>query len=575
MDQFIRSNLTFGCLSVQLSVALVGICCFVFLGVPSPAIAVPGETVAQPIFIPRVSTTGVTTDPAAKARQFETTSSGYVGFADTRLFKRFPTYRVLVQRNTAKLRSFGPNGEIDQRFGASTIGRGVKIGRRYEVFDPQKLIRVSEDVYLAWYTTQGLALESNISWPRSTLVAFNPKTGSLVKRFGIKGTMTYGHTGRWKGPATRSLARSATLLSDGRVLTCGQSVYRSKNVFSEVPFVVSATVRSKRYRPFFASGRGELLFSRSQRKRLWSRGCEALGEIAGGMVALSGIQAPVKNFRDYRLWVSIWQRNGKPVPGFGKRGIAVPSVSASGSVLRSMRPQKVLSGPGGSVYVTGTAGAEGNRGFVLRLRPDGLLDSSFATGGVFWVKEFNLDDVSVTASGRLQLSGRTADDRPAAGWLDASGSWDPNFFGTGWHAYGEAFSVGLFYQFGLGSTTKLASWMVTPPCNCQPASIVELETALELDSSVASTTRTAPDAVVVSGLSASAGQLDRVEVGYSLDGSQPTNWTAATGLHTWSATLTSLPPGMPIHVFSRAVDQTGQVENQFSVADKNTVLVPG
>ena len=120
--------------------------------------------------------------------------------------------------------------------------------------------------------------------------------------------------------------------------------------------------------------------------------------------------------------------NGALDPSFEGDGKKVFSWGALG------RAQAVVVAPNGKILLAGFSGPEGGNIQVARLKTNGLLDTTFGTGGKAAV-DFGGDDFGMAmarqADGRILVAGRSSAAGAVVARLRATGTLDPDFDGDG------------------------------------------------------------------------------------------------------------------------------------------------
>lgn len=98
------------------------------------------------------------------------------------------------------------------------------------------------------------------------------------------------------------------------------------------------------------------------------------------------------------------------------------------------RAQAVVVAPNGKILLAGFSGPEGGNTQVARLKTNGLLDTTFGTGGKAAV-DFGGDDFGMAmarqADGRILVAGRSSAAGAVVARLRATGTLDPDFDGDG------------------------------------------------------------------------------------------------------------------------------------------------
>jgi uncharacterized delta-60 repeat protein len=131
---------------------------------------------------------------------------------------------------------------------------------------------------------------------------------------------------------------------------------------------------------------------------------------------------------------------GNPVPGFGTAGIAVHDLGTAAEPSGEIFDLKVLAD--GSILATGDVLTPNNdeEGFVARFTPNGDLDPTFASGGIFRANPTSGDDsfesIETTSDGRILAAGVRGETAANVGdvWLlrlTPDGHVDPTFGGGG------------------------------------------------------------------------------------------------------------------------------------------------
>jgi uncharacterized delta-60 repeat protein len=177
---------------------------------------------------------------------------------------------------------------------------------------------------------------------------------------------------------------------------------------------------------------------------------EAVEVLSGGTVLIGGES-------DNGAFLAELNANGEPVSGFGTAGIAVHDMGTDVVPTGEIFDLKVL--PDGRILAAGSALAAPNdeESFVARFKPEGELDPTFGTGGIFRANPTPLDDetesLEVLPDGRILVAGLRGDNilgQTADTWLyrlTPEGKLDPTF-GTGGEAFAGA-APGFDAAFGL------------------------------------------------------------------------------------------------------------------------------
>lgn len=545
---------------------------------PKSAQAVPGELDSTAISLHRSGGSAVSLFDTLPVVRLP--GGGYLAFADTTRSHHLGKHTLLLdERTMMKVRKYSSRGRLISTFGRSRIGKGLKIGRSREITDFRGFIPMGSGIYIAWATTTGEIANAGGSrhWPRSTLVAFRASNGSLLTTFGKGGVLIYGSEkysdSGWSD--TSAVAK----LADGRILTCGANL--SQDILSSTPvheltrpFAVTTSIGSARQFPFFATGRPTAEMFDSEAGSDFKR-CEQVAVGLNGLVYLAGSSGSSR-YDFSRKWIDAYRADGSLDTAFGDGGQSDPFAQLPAAVTQDLSIAKVLNGADHSLYVVGRASRTSARGFVARLLPNGDIDESYGRGGVAEINGFAVDDASFSPGGSLFVTGHTAGDQAAAGWLNQLGRWDKNFLGTGWHVYSRADSASL-KQLTVGNRVQL--WSLNDPatrktpCTCSGEPLASMDNALTLDSSVGSARMDSAGTIRVRGYASSPIGVGRVEVGVSADGSPPGHWNKAVGTNRWSAVIKRSNDGHGrLWVWTRAVDSNGSVERGFSKKDRNVVL---
>ncbi|MFY9489104.1 MAG: delta-60 repeat domain-containing protein [Solirubrobacterales bacterium] len=540
-----------------------------------PSSAVPGELVGAPA---RFETRkGAEIDLLDGRPIFRLADGRYIAFADTA--RRVPfdaESELILEVRRLRVLRYSASGRLDRRFLRTPIGRGLRIGRREEVSVMRGFRRLQGDVFIAWVTTNG-ALFSQYAkqWPRSTLVAFNARTGRLIRSFGKRGVIVDGlpesiRTGR-------TTVEAVELLRDGRVLSCGDLGRLTSSPvppnFRSVPLVTAVSLDSPSQQPFLDSGATTIEITPEQAD-LVHKSCRAVGEAPDGKVIVAGTQDRSSGGADVDLWIRAYNPNGSLDQAFGGSGETVVRLAVPQILRDTMDPNNVVVAPNGSIYISGSTDVRSPLGFVIRLDASGDLDPTFSSDGVVWVDKFYVDDATVLPTGDLFVTGHTRRDRAAAGWIDTSGQWNPNFNGTGRRYYRMAYSYDLYQLSSLG-IAEIWDWIPArkPRCRCQGVTSMRIRNALDLDSSITKVGLGRNGDLAVKGLASSPTEIDRIEVGIGKPGKLPTTWIPATGSHSWSVRIprSSLRGTL---IYSRAVSKDGSSEQKFSQRDRNLATIP-
>lgn len=538
-----------------------------------PAAAVPGEIVGPAITLESVDGHNVYAGsmPVAPVE-----GGGYLGISATARFKHWSQRTTLVyEQRKLKIQRVSSAGVPSRRFARSEIGRGVVIGRTYEVLDMRRIFSMGKGVYIAWATANGYAPNHDDDWARTILVAFNGTTGKLVRGFGKDGILVYGAKGSRQEVDGRSFGTYAASVGDGRLAVCGHNERFLKNPGSQagtvtaVPWAGTVSSKSKAIEPFIFDGK--IVNEPSSRTASVYLSCSRV--------------APGPNGRTYFVRYSgddDYPFTGKRITAFNASGTPDTSFGAEGSVelftalpiarFARMLVLRVFVDADGRIYVAGRLGEEGNKGWVARLLPDGAVDVTFGQAGIVWVDSFAVSDLTGAGPGRVLVTGLTSDSLAAAGWLDSSGRWDRNFYGSGVHIYSGTASTS-FRLLNEGPNAVL--WNLSDskqrklPGGIEGLSIVTMSNSLSLDSSIATLRREKSGSLAVKGYASSPTGLSRVEVGIGERDRQPKSWSPVDGLYKWSVSIRPSELRKNSVVYSRAISTEGTAETGFSESDKN------
>jgi uncharacterized delta-60 repeat protein len=183
----------------------------------------------------------------------------------------------------------------------------------------------------------------------------------------------------------------------------------------------------------------------------------SISEEADAVKVLPGGDILIGGFSENGAFLAELDENGEPVSGFGTAGIAVHDMGTDVAPTGEIFDLKVL--PDGRILATGSAlaGPNNEESFVARFKPEGELDPSFGTGGIFRANPTPDDDetesLEVLPDGRILvagLRGETFTGQTADTWiyrLTPDGHLDPTF-GSGGESFASA-APGNDAAFGL------------------------------------------------------------------------------------------------------------------------------
>ena len=197
----------------------------------------------------------------------------------------------------------------------------------------------------------------------------------------------------FEGPG-RASTYAAAVLDDGRLVTAGQLGIS----FSSMDFVVTA---------FNSDGSVDMAFGEGGRRRLDFDNDE---DVARSVLPLPGGDLVVAGTVDtqaggYDFGIAKFLSDGSLDTGFGDQGRVILDFDGYADYAWDLALQ-----PDGKIVVAGDAGllVEGRRFALVRLNPDGSLDSGFGTGGIAHHGGISLDQaraMALLADGRIVLTG--------------------------------------------------------------------------------------------------------------------------------------------------------------------------
>lgn len=486
----------------------------------------------------------------------------YLAFGDTSKVKRLSKNTVLFyEQRVLRVRHFSRRGKLDRRFDKSPIGRGVTLGSANEVWDFIQIVKQSPGVYVAWGKHKDLATGT----PSMKAIAFDPRTGRLVRSFGINGVQRLGRR-RGLTEGGFMLTNAMQPLADGRIMSCGEMrIPKLFTVDSRSRALLNVTDLTQRSpRPFLADGNRAFGAGETPEDGAF-RDCRAIAQTASGRVVVAGEQGIDYYLNRPRPWLAAFDPSGAPDLTFGTGGITVLPETVTSSAGGNLLVRALIASRVGGVYVAGRVHNGTNRGFVARIDANGNVDPSFGTGGLVVIPKFTVDDISEGEDGSLLLTGATGGDggAPAAGRLTASGTWDPNFYGAGHRVYPKSYTFHFFQLFS-GPTAYL--WEST---DGDMRAVLRIENHVTLDSSITSARRTKSGNVVVHGVASDSTGVSSVDVAVARKGEQPTNWIRAAGTNLWSVDVPNPGRSKEMIVYSRATGADGATEDRFSASDRN------
>lgn len=458
-----RRRLSYGCTRVPrrnharivagIVTSFAGWSMFVSAGV---AHAAPGDVVAKR-FLKGVAT--ITSTSPAGVPVIRTPSGGYLAFRET--WVTAPKAQTIEERRVIAIRKFTAGGRIDRKFERSQIGRGIRVGRKSEFADVRRIEPISGDIYLAWATTNGSVFTgTRLAWPRTWLIAFDGVTGSIIRGFGTKGVLTYGSSGRLFRSKGFSDANALAKLPDGRTATCGEHrISQADSPTVRRPFVVSASIDSKRQAPFLSSGSTTFDVFPDEPDLNYQTCLAAMSDPSGGLV-LGGFAAKDRTLGSGRAWLTKFTPAGVIDGTFGVGGRVVLAPGATSDLAGRIGVRAIAVDASGRTYVTGKSISGTEISYVARFGRDGKPDLTFGNDGYVLTPEIVIRDIWISPTGSVMVSGRSPGYFAAVGRLTPEGAWDSSFLGTGLHVYFGAYSFGVFRLPG-SSGTQIIDWTET------------------------------------------------------------------------------------------------------------------
>lgn len=287
------------------------------------------------------------------------------------------------------------HGRIDRKFAHSRMGRGLKVGRGHYEMQPGNLT-VGPDGR-AYVTMVGSPSMGNLY--SSAIVAFNQRTGRLIRSFGKNGILRYGgETARRPSYGHYKQAFQLLPLADGSLLDCGYGYSFKKN--NRFAYLAKYKPNGRFDKSF--GGDGRLDFTTiypGQKGRKAALVCNSVMVDRAGRTLVAWTGKITTSVRKPVAWVTRHLADGTLDPSFGQEGRVFirprdynPAISVFDDVARApVRPVAMRELPSGDIVVAGALRAwpylqpaDDWKPASFRLTSDGHLDLSYGTNGIFY-----------------------------------------------------------------------------------------------------------------------------------------------------------------------------------------------
>jgi len=300
------------------------------------------------------------------------------------------------------------------------LGRGLRIGNRDELWNQVNLVPGVGDRAYVEAELRGVEYSER----GTALIAFNQRTGNLIKSFGRGGIVRSGVG--WSRTTTLLRTRKPAqlhVMPDNSVLECGLSMTRSTG--GVVSYLLRVRPDGSRD-PGFGT-RGELVIAPAIASPDFTArgGCESVTAddsgriVAAGRLKLDRRHAGSDSDGFVSTWIRRFHPDGLPDDSFGAGGVTYvdafrgrKSAGASGDTSAiPMTPRQMHAAPDGSVLIAGWTQEEDRDGdrrdlpAALRLLPNGELDPGYGTSGVFSSSRLAINNPSIEPDGGVVFPG--------------------------------------------------------------------------------------------------------------------------------------------------------------------------
>lgn len=365
---------------------------------------------------------------------------------------RFGNYELQLLR-------FRSNGRLDRSFGTAGRSSRLTIGRPGDFWilsAPEELsdgrIAVTADLQTTLKDGKpGKWLHSGHA------IAVFHSSGRLDRAFGRRGVLI----SRYRfANEIHPEVRATAFRSDRTAVRCGRlhhQTYQGESAFTE-----GLSKAGKSDLEFASGSRVELAPAVGYRFRT----CLSLAAQGDGSVLMLGYDTNDYYGADPVPFVRRYLRDGSLDMTFGISGETRLQYDSAIAESASFGAYLIRSTGDGKSYVLGR---RGRSSFVIRLDRNGVIDTTFATGGIRRIDEFCVYQMHVGTDGRITVGGYFGRGNyeacvdifvvfPAIGRMHASGEWDTSFFGSGYRKFPRM--IGGFRELAVrGRTTTAWQWV--------------------------------------------------------------------------------------------------------------------
>lgn len=368
--------------------------------------------------------------------------------------------------NTIRIVKVDKRGKRSRLFARGTLGKGLRIGSRRDLWEPMNLTIGSGDRVYVEAELRGV----NGSTRGTAIVAFDQRTGNLIKSFGRHGIVRLGVG--WGRKTILSKRRSPMQLlvrPDNSLVECGISYSGKAKTY--VAYLMR--IRRDGSRDTAFGDRGELILSATEASADTAYGgCEAVAVDQQGRLVVAGRHYGPRGYES--TWVRRLHANGEADTTFGSDGAAsVPAVRGAGQDPWvddedpvPVTPRQMRVNEDGSILIAGWRHFDDVSGrtdlpAAARLLANGDLDPSFGNAGVFESAAIRANEPSIEPDGGIVFAGYakgTSSIRGALLRLDVTGRPDEGFARGGLATSKDRSTLSLRVMFGFSGSGERIAW---------------------------------------------------------------------------------------------------------------------